>query len=144
MVTKLGDLNFSGRKDLMEKQLELEAEMLNRGKRRYDKKQQQSIDSGNESLTTHGKSLLKRSFDVYITEMIKEFGFERKGPKLRAHKLLIGMDAKAVAVIAIKRIIDSISINVPRIMVIEGTSNYNNLKKIILNGLVGLSRINYM
>ena len=33
MVTKLGDLNFSGRKDLMEKQLELEAEMLNRGKR---------------------------------------------------------------------------------------------------------------
>ena len=110
MVTKLGDLNFSGRKDLMEKQLELEAEMLNRGKRRYDKKQQQSIDSGNESLTTHGKSLLKRSFDVYITEMIKEFGFERKGPKLRAHKLLMGMDAKAVAVIAIKRIIDSISI----------------------------------
>lgn len=114
MVTKTGDNTFLNAKDKLQQQLELEAEMLSNGKRRYDKKQNKSKESGNESLTTYGKSLLKRSIDSFIIEMDKEFGYHRTGPKLKVHVLLQGIDTKAVAVVAVKRIIDSISLTQKR------------------------------
>ena len=60
MVTGISDY-----KKLIERQIENEAEMRNRGGKRTTTRENKSIDKERESMTTHGTKLLKASIDKY-------------------------------------------------------------------------------
>ncbi|BAQ94080.1 RNA polymerase [uncultured phage_MedDCM-OCT-S28-C10] len=103
MVTVSGDVN------VFERQMDLELEMRERGALRDKKKEEQSENAVNESLTIHGKKLLKASIDNYMLELDLWLNKVNSGQRPIAAKLLEQLDTKTIAVIATKKIIDGIT-----------------------------------
>ena len=104
MVTGISDY-----KKLIERQIENEAEMRNRGGKRTTSRENKSIDKERESMTTHGKKLLKASIDKYEVVIQNFLNENNRGPKFVAKKYLDQLDSKLIAVIAAKKIIDSVT-----------------------------------
>lgn len=110
MVTEASDVKqANSNKTLYDRQIELENEMRMRGAERDRKKQAQNVDTENESLTMHGKKLLKASIENYIREIDLYLQEVSRGPKFVASKYMQMLDTPTLAVIATKRIIDKIS-----------------------------------
>ena len=96
-------------KNLIDKQIALEEEMRNRGAHKTKIRQAQVIEKENESLTIHGKKLLKTSIENYERELDLFLQDVNRGPKFVATQFLSQLDTKTIAVIAAKRIIDGIT-----------------------------------
>ena len=104
MVTSISDY-----KKKVEQEIENEAEMRNRGGKRTLNREDKAIEKERESMTTHGKKLLKASIDKYETTIDAFLKETNRGPKFVAKKYLDQLDPKLVAVIAAKKIIDSVT-----------------------------------
>ena len=104
MVTGISDY-----KKIIERQIENEAEMRNRGGKRTLNRENKSIEKERESMTTHGKKLLKASIDKYEVVILDFLNENNRGPKFVAKKYLDQLDSKLIAVIAAKKIIDSVT-----------------------------------
>ena len=104
MVTFISDY-----KKLVERQIENEAEMRNRGGKRTETRENKAVEKERESMTTHGKKLLKASIDKFETTIQTFLNENNRGPKFVAKKYLDQLDPKLTAVIAAKKIIDSVT-----------------------------------
>ncbi len=60
MVTQYGDI-----KKRIEQQIELEAEMRQRGGKRFKDRETKAITKERESMSTHGKKMLKAGIDRF-------------------------------------------------------------------------------
>ena len=104
MVTYISDY-----KKLIVREIANEAEMRNRGGKRTKDRENKSIEKERESMTTHGKKLLKASIDKYEVVIDTFLKVNSRGPKFVAKKYLDQLDPKLIAVIATKKIIDSVT-----------------------------------
>ena len=104
MVTYISDY-----KKLIVREIANEAEMRNRGGKRTKDRENKSIEKERESMTTHGKKLLKASIDKYEVVIDTFLKANSRGPKFVAKKYLDQLDPKLIAVIATKKIIDSVT-----------------------------------
>jgi len=87
MVTSISDY-----KKKVERQIENEAEMRNRGGKRTLDRENKSINKERESMTTHGKKLLKASIDKYEVVIENFLNENNRGPKFVAKKYLDQLD----------------------------------------------------
>ena len=104
MVTQYGDI-----KKRIEQQIELEAEMRQRGGKRFKDRETKAITKERESMSTHGKKMLKAGIDRFEEGIVNFLNDINRGPKYVAYKFLSQLDPKLTAVIAAKRIIDGVS-----------------------------------
>jgi len=100
---------YSATKELIDRQIKLEAEMRQRGGDRERKKTDKVTQKENESLTIHGKKLLKTCISNYERELELFLKDINRGPKYVASKYLSILDTTTLAVLAAKKIIDGIT-----------------------------------
>jgi len=92
----------------LEKQLQLEQEMVTGGIDRYQKAKDQAINSGKESHTLHGRVIISRIVEA-VAEGIKEIQDNPKSNRDITHSKIKHMDAEKVAYLAVVTTVDSIS-----------------------------------
>ena len=103
------DVTLETDKDLFERQLELETEMLTGGIQRFRKARDRSIDRGMESHTAHGRAIVSRIVDT-VADGLREY-LDNPSNKSRdiAWKRIKDMDVEQVAYLSVVSLVDSIS-----------------------------------
>lgn len=94
----------------LEKQLQLEQEMVTGGIDRFRKTRDQAITSGKEAHTLHGRVIISRVVEA-VAEGIRDIQQNPKSNRDITYSKLKNMDAEQVAYLAVVTLVDSISKN---------------------------------
>jgi len=92
----------------VEDQIRLEIEMVQAGVDRFEKQKQRLLESGKESLTKHGRSMVALSIDK-VAAGVAEIIEKKSSNRDIAKKKLKGTDCEQVAYIALITVVDALS-----------------------------------
>lgn len=92
----------------VEDQIELEMQMVTAGTERFEKQKQRLLQSGKESLTKHGRSMVAVSIEK-VAEGVVDIMERQSSNRDIAKKRLKGMNPEQVAYIALITVVDALS-----------------------------------